>query len=379
MLRNGVDRLTEYSSLFQGKRLGLMTSSSGRDRNLISTTQLLTEAYEVTAFFAPEHGIRGEKEAGDVVETYKDSATGIPVYSLYRKDSTRLTKDMLDKVDTVVFDIQDIGTRYYTYISTLHQTIEDCAMFGKELIVLDRYNPLGDTVEGGVLDLAYKSFVGTYSIPIRHGLTVGEFATMVNEEQALGCQLTVVPVTGWQRESLFFDTGALWLLPSPNMPSFETALFYPGSCLFEGTNLSEGRGTTIPFQCVGAPFVHAEKLAQHMNSKKLPGVLFAPYYFTPTFSKFTGEFSEGVKYYLTDAQRFQPVRTGLELLYSVMEFYPEDFTFLPSTREDGIAFIELLAGDSRILDKTPLDTLLTSYEKESQEFAERKKRYELYK
>ncbi len=236
----------------------------------------------------------------------------------------------METLDAVVYDIQDLGTRFYTFISTLLYVMEDCAAAGRELIVLDRPAPLdGVTVEGGLLEPEYRSFVGAYPLCIRYGLTAGELACMVNAEQKLGCRLTVVPCTGWERTRLFSETGNLWMMPSMGIPHFSTALVYPGTCLFEGTNVSEGRGTACPFEMIGAPFVDGAALAGAMNREGLPGVIFTAACFTPYASKHKGEPCEGVLLHVSDAHAFRPVRTGVTLLYRIREMWPRQFRWKP--------------------------------------------------
>ena len=235
MVLNGLDHLADAAPWLKGRRLGLITSTSGVTRMLTSGIDAIHAQFPLTALFGPEHGVRGDHDAGATVETYTDPATRLPVYSLYRKDSQHMTPEMLDLVDTVIYDIQDIGARFYTYISTLLYVMRDCAAAGKELVVLDRINPLGGKVEGGLLQPGFESFVGAYPLTTRYGLTPGEFARLANEEQHIGCQLHVLPVLGWKREMLFPETGLYWMMPSPAIPNFETALLYPGTCLTEPT------------------------------------------------------------------------------------------------------------------------------------------------
>lgn len=306
MVLNGLDHLADAAPWLKGRRLGLITSTSGVTRMLTSGIDAIHAQFPLTALFGPEHGVRGDHDAGATVETYTDPATRLPVYSLYRKDSQHMTPEMLDLVDTVIYDIQDIGARFYTYISTLLYVMRDCAAAGKELVVLDRINPLGGKVEGGLLQPGFESFVGAYPLTTRYGLTPGEFARLANEEQHIGCQLHVLPVLGWKREMLFPETGLYWMMPSPAIPNFETALLYPGTCLTEATNISEGRGTSAPFELIGAPFINGAALADRMNAKKLPGVIFTAAYFTPSASKHAGRRCEGVHIHLTDTKAMTP-------------------------------------------------------------------------
>lgn len=339
---NGIDRIEAYDQVFRGKRLGLITSSSGINRSFRSSIDLLREAYELVSLFSPEHGIRGSAAAGDEVADSIDPYSGLTVHSLYQKNRTGIPDELLAPLDAVVYDIQDVGCRYYTYISTLISALRDCARADRELIVLDRVNPLGGKAEGNILSREWISFIGAWPLCMRYGLTAGELADMVNEAEQLHCRLTIVPVSGWQRTQLFPETGLSWMMPSPNMPTFETALLYPGTCLFEGTTLSEGRGTTVPFQMVGAPGIDGFLLAQEMNQKELPGVGFTPAFFTPTFSKHAGIPCEGVLIHVTDPHLAEPVRTAVELLFLMRNRYPEQAQFLEST--DTVMGINRLAG-----------------------------------
>lgn len=379
MIKNGIDRIEQYDSLFRGKRLGLITSVTGLTAGFESTINVLHQRYHLTAMFSPEHGVRGNVPAGGLVDTYTDSVTGVKVYSLYRGDSHRMTQEMLDAVDMVVYDIQDVGTRYYTYLYTMLYALEDCAKAGKEFVILDRANPLGDRVEGNVLKPEFKSFVGNFPLAMRYGLTIGEFAQMADDVLGLHAELSVVPVEGWQRDMLYPETGRCWIPPSMGLPGFDAALMYPGLCLFEGTNLSEGRGTTRPFLEIGAPFVDAQELADAMQGKGLKGVAFTTAYFTPTTSKYEGEACQGVNLYVTDMREVSPVEVGMTLLYEIMDRYGEEARFLPPVKEGGRQFIELLCGsDILTRQKKSLPELLEEFGEESRAFAEQKKQYHLY-
>lgn len=379
LLRNGIDCLGQYRQLFQGKRLGLITAPTGLDRNLKSTIQLLHEQFNLVALYAPEHGVRGDKAAGALVDNEVDPHTGVPVYSLYRQDSKRLTADMLEPIDMMVYDIQDVGVRYYTFIYTMLYALEDCARAGREFVVLDRANPLdGQTVEGNVLRPGYRSFVGDYPLAVRYGLTAGEVAVMANDQMKWNARLTVVRCEGWRRSMAFPDTGRLWVHPSMGIPRYESALLYSGTCLFEGTNLSEGRGTTFPFEMIGAPYIQAEQLAAVMNAKRLPGVLFRPVYFNPTFSKHQGKLCQGVQLYITDARAIRPVDVGVEMLFAIKGLYPV-FAFLPPLKEGSRPFIDLLGGDKVYReDDVDVPALLEQFHTESREFSLRKQDYHLY-
>ncbi|WP_027086312.1 exo-beta-N-acetylmuramidase NamZ family protein [Cohnella panacarvi] len=379
-VRYGIDRIAQEGRLLQGKRLGLITSPTGLNAKFESTIKLLHDDYRLTALFSPEHGVRGDRQAGAMVDTYLDPLTGVPVYSLYRRDSKRLTDDMLDAVDAIVYDIQDVGVRYYTFVYTMLYALEDCAKAGKPFIVLDRPNPLdGVTVEGGILRTEYRSFVGNYPMSVRYGLTCGEVATMANDRMGWNGELHVIRCEGWERSMLFPETGRLWVPPSMGLPRFESALLYPGTCLFEGTNVSEGRGTTAPFEIVGAPFIEAEKLADAMNRMQLPGVVFRPIYYKPVFSKFQGELCGGVHLHVSDIRAVQPLETGVRLLYEIMRRY-EAFEFLSPFKEGGRPFIDLLGGSDvyRHTEPDGVNALLERFREESAAFAEQKRTYHFY-
>lgn len=379
MVANGIDRIGEFETLFRGRRIGLITSPSGLTRDFTPTIDRLAGKFTLAALYSPEHGVRGDVEAGGDVDTYVDPVVHVPVYSIYRKDSKRLTDEMLDGVDMVVYDIQDVGTRYYTFISTLLYAMEECARSGRELVVLDRLNPLGgETVEGNLLREEYRSFVGIYPLCMRYGLTAGEFARMADEQRGLHCRLHVVPCAGWERRMLFPDTDRLWVMPTPGIPRFETALLYPGMCLFEGTNISEGRGTACPFEMVGAPFIDGRALAQAMNDKALPGVRFRPVFFKPTASKHSGVACSGIQVHVTDPCEVRAVETGVRLLFEIRRRYPEQFAFRPPVREGGRPMIDLLGGSDELRRADDAEPLLESWREESRRFARTAREYHMY-
>ncbi len=381
MVLNGIDCIDGYAELLKGQKLGLITSISAIDTKLNSTIDVLHSKFKLTALFAPEHGVRGDMAAGASVSTYIDKETNLPVHSLYTKDRKRFTKEMLSEIDTVVYDIQDLGTRYYTFISTLINSVEDCAEHGKKLVVLDRFNPLGGTVcEGNLLKEQFKSFVGVYPLTMRYALTAGELATMVNAQKQLNCELNVVKCENWQRDMMFNSANNIWVAPSLGIPRFDTALMYPGTCLFEGTNMSEGRGTAAPFEIIGAPYINARQYAQKLNALCLDGVAFTPVYFTPTTSKHCGEKCEGVHLHIKDYEAFRPVKTALYMIYTAREMYGSEFAYLPPFKQGGRQFISLLCGDDILLkdDLSSIEKLVSSFESDSKEFADRKKKYHLY-
>ena len=378
MVQFGADRTAEFAHFFTG-RVALLTGPSGRTRSNQSTIQVLKDRCDLQLLLAPEHGVRGDKAAGAFFADEIDPESGLPVCSLYTKESKRLSSQLLERFDTLVYDIADVGCRYYTFISTLYGCITDCAAAGKRLVVLDRPNPLGDRVEGGLLQEEVSSFVGCYPIPVCYGLTCGELARMMNEEQHLGCDLKIVPCANLTREMTFRDWNHYWVMPSLGIPRFETALLYPGTCLIEGTCLSEGRGTADPFAIIGAPFIEADRFSRSMNHLNLPGVVTTPVYFTPTTSKHQGQLCGGIHLHITDEKQLRPVELGVRLLDLLRKCYPDDFRLLPPFREGGKPFLSLLAGH-RAFESPQWDAeeILNRYARECEDFRLRKAPYELY-
>ena len=378
MVLFGVDRVAEYRQLFVG-RTALLTGPSGRTGGNRPTVEVLRDCCDLRLLLAPEHGVRGDKAAGALFSDEVDEETGLPVRSLYTKTSKRLSPETLELFDTLVYDMADVGCRYYTFLSSLRYCIEDCAAAGKRLVVLDRPNPLGDRVEGGLLRPETGSFVGGYSIPVCYGLTCGELADMMNQELGCGCDLKMVPYGGLTREMTFRDWGHYWVMPSLGIPRFETALLYPGTCLIEGTNLSEGRGTADPFAILGAPFIRAEQFSREFNAMGCPGVEATPVYFTPTTSKHQGSLCGGIHLHITHEKQLQPVELGVKLLDLLRQMYPGDFQFLPPVRQDGKPFVSLLAGHRDFEDPNwQAQAILERYRQESREFRQRRKPYEYY-
>lgn len=325
--RTGIDVLAGNGfAQLAGRRVGLITNQTGISRDGTSTIRLLAEAknVELKAIFSPEHGLEGKLDVPRIGDS-KEASTGLPVWSLYGK-TRRPTAESLRGLDTLVFDIQDIGTRFYTYISTLGEAMRVAAEHGLRFVVLDRPNPIGGVeVAGPVLDPGRESFVGFHRLPIRHGMTVGELAGMFNEELRIGVDLEVVRMESWRRRDLFEATGLRWVNPSPNMRSPTEALLYPGVGLLETTNVSVGRGTEIPFEVVGAPWLDGGKLARRLNRAGLEGVRFTPITFTPQASKWKGEVCGGIRIHLTDACRFRPVRTGIEIARALRSIHRDDW------------------------------------------------------
>ncbi|MEH7332897.1 DUF1343 domain-containing protein [Neobacillus drentensis] len=348
--RLGVEVLLQDKiDLIKGKRVGLITNPTGVDQKLNSIVDLLYNNPNVnlTALYGPEHGVRGSAQAGQYVESYIDEKTGVPVYSLYG-NTKKPTPEMLSNVDVLLFDIQDVGTRYYTYIYTMALAMEAAKENNIPIIVLDRPNPLsGAKIEGPVLEDKYSSFVGEYAIPVRHGMTVGELAQLFNKEFRIGADLTVVKMDGWKRNMYYDETPLDFVMPSPNMPTLDTALVYPGACLIEGTNISEGRGTTRPFELIGAPFINSDDLAAKLNSYHLPGVTFRAASFTPTTSKFVNKLSNGIQIHVTDRNSYKPFETGLYIVKTIHDMYPNDFQFR-TPGSNGISFFDNLTGNGSI-------------------------------
>lgn len=384
-VRSGADRLERAASAYvAGKRIGVLTNPTGITRRFRSTVDVCAEqsAGKLTALFACEHGIRGERQAGLLFEDETDPALGVPVYSLYGKHRAP-TPEMLETVDAIVFDFQDLGVRFYTYLTTLIYTMQACAKVGKELIVLDRPNPLGGRrVEGGLLRDGYQSMVGGWRVPFRTGLTIGEFAALVNGQSERKCNLQVVPLEGWRRDMEYPETGLPWIMPSPNMPTMDTVRVYAGTCLFEGTNLSEGRGTTRPFEMIGAPWLDGARVAAAMNRRELPGVMFHPVYFTPMFSKHKGELCGGVHVYVTEPAEYRAVRTGLYLLEQIQELHGEHFAWLPPFKEGSKSFIDLLTGSDTVRlmlhEAGEAERIADEWDREAAEWAKSRKPYLLY-
>ncbi len=336
----GADRIGLLDDMLRGKRLGLITNPTGVNKSLVSTADVLNERYTLAALFAPEHGVRGDAQAGDAVFSYVDERTGVSVYSMYGAAREAAQQEM-HKLDAVVFDIQDVGARFYTYLYTMTQAMTVCKSAGIPFILLDRINPIGGKCEGTVLDRKFSSFVGKYPTPTRSGVTIGEFARYINASEGIGCDLTVLPCEGWNRSLYFDETDLLWIAPSPNMPSVDSALVYIGTCLFEGTNLSEGRGTTKPFETIGAPWLKPREVIRQVEQLDLKGFVLRETYFIPSFSKHAGELCAGIQVHVLDRDAFEPFALGVYLVDIIRRLHPE-FAFLETN------FIDKLLGTDAI-------------------------------
>ena len=330
MVEPGITVLSERCShLLAGKRLGLVTNASAILPDLSSSVDALRRLDDarLVALFAPEHGIDVALAEGVPVISSVNRATGLPVHSLYG-DATRPATSMLEGLDLLVFDIQAVGARFYTYITTLHYVLEAAAAHRLPVIVCDRPNPIGgEIVEGPVLEPDFASFVGAGPLPIRYALTIGELAKLYVDVLGINARVEMMPCTGWKRNMWFDHTGLIWAAPSPNLPSLESAILYPGMCLLEGTNLSEGRGTPLPFQIAGAPWLDGQALADSMNRLELPGVGFRPIQFVPTGGKWAGELCSGVQLHILDRDWLRSVTVVLHLLAAVNALHPETITF----------------------------------------------------
>ncbi len=324
-VKTGIDVLEEDQfTLLKNQKIGLVTNHTGRNRNGVSTIDLLHQSphANLVALFSPEHGIRGALDQ-PVIQDSKDTKTGLTIFSLYGK-TRRPSASMLNGIDTLVFDIQDIGTRFYTYVSTLGYVMEEAAKHNIRVVVLDRPNPIGGiAVQGPLLDPGRESFVGYFSLPVRHGMSMGELALLLNHEKNIRCDLNVVKMQGWPRRSWFDQTQLEWINPSPNMRNLTQALLYPGIGMLETTNLSVGRGTDTPFEILGAPWIQGTRLAASLNRQNLTGVRFVPIRFKPSSSTYRDQNCEGVNLIITHRNRFDPLRTGIEIASQLFELYPQ--------------------------------------------------------
>ncbi len=346
----GLDFLiSDGAAQLKGRRVGLATHPAAVTGDLTdAVTALLRCGVTLTALFGPEHGFSGAVADGQQVQDAVYRYTQLPIYSLYGT-TQEPTPAMLADVDVLVFDMQDVGVRFYTFISTLFYALKGAAKADVPVVVLDRPNPLNGMVrEGPVLTPGFESFVGVLPIPLRYGLTMGELAWYMNGTQGFRADLTVIPMDGWQRDYWFDETGLMWIPTSPAIPHFSTTVVYPGMCFLEGTNVSEGRGTALPFEVCGAPWIDGEALAAYLNALALPGVHFRATQFVPAVSKFVGEVCGGVQIHVIDRVVFRPVTVGLHLLAALKALYPTDFAWLPRSWEGARPHIDLLVGMDQV-------------------------------
>ncbi len=386
MVNNGLDILLANPARLTGRRVGLIANQTSVSAQLDYSWTLLQHAgVKLKRIFSPEHGLFAVEQ--DQIAVTHQPDTGCEIVSLYghNEQSLKPVRELLDGLDLVLFDIQDVGSRYYTYVNTLALFMKASAGLDIEIMVLDRPNPLGgELIEGPLLNPAFHSFVGVMPVPVRHGLTAGEIAHFWRDYKKLDLNLSVVAMEGWRRRMLFPETGLPWVPPSPNMPTVEVAEVYPGMCLFEGLNVSEGRGTTTPFLLSGAPFVDPEALACRLDSMPLEGVVFRPTWFRPTFHKYAGEAVGAIFLHVTDHNLFRPFATGVAMTCALRELYGEQLAFLDGLYEfrDDIPAFDLLAGSSEIrsmiLDNCDSNTIIASWEKDETAFAAIKPGFHLY-
>jgi uncharacterized protein YbbC (DUF1343 family) len=374
-------QITALQQTLKGKRVGFLCNPSSVDADFRLLADRLHASPDITlvCFFAPEHGLRGDRQAGEKIDDYVDEATGLPVYSLYGSRRTP-TADQLAKLDVLLCDKQDVGVRFYTFVWTVVGAMEAAARANKDVVVFDRPNPIGLAKMEGAPTRVHGGLVGPlwagqpFGVPTRHGMTLGEIATLVNEAWATNkARLTVIKVPGYTRAMSFEETGYPWVMPSPNMPTLETAAVYPGTCIFEGANLSEGRGTTRPFELIGAPFVEPSKVVARLNAAKLPGVRFREAWFTPTFEDHAGRLCGGVQVHVTNRDTFDPVRTGLVMLKTFCELYPDDVKVTD--------WVSRLMGVPKLHERIrteSVDTLIREWQADLKQFEKLRKSHLLY-
>ncbi len=386
MLTIGLENYLDEVVPQKQPRIGLLSNHACTNRHLVHSRVLLQEKLgeRLTALFSPQHGFFAEKQDNMIESPDRtDPLTGLPLFSLYG-EHRRPTAAMAAHIDTLLIDLVDVGTRVYTYIYTMAYCMIAAAEFGKKIVILDRPNPIGGAVEGNLLRTDCTSFVGLYPIPMRHGMTIGELALMMNDSFGIGCELEVVRITGWERWQGAREYDFPWIAPSPNMPTPETALVYPGQVIWEGTLDSEGRGTTLPFELVGAPYWQHEPLLARLSACELPGCLLRPAVFEPTSGKHAGRSCVGFQIHVTDRSRFRPFRTSLALLQAVMLEYREEFAFKnpPYEYEFERLPMDLILGDSALRQQlqagVPVLELEAGWQQELAEFIAMREPYLLY-
>lgn len=387
-ITTGLDRIDKlWPNDLKGARVGLVVHPASVNRRLDHAVSvcLKSNLFRPAALFGPQHGILGQTQDNMVEwEGFRDPATGLPVYSLYGK-TRKPRPEMLAGVDALVVDLQDVGSRYYTFIWTLELCMQACGEAGKSIVVLDRPNPInGLVIEGPMLDPEFASFVGLRPMPVRHGMTIAELGAYLRHAYHPGLDYRVIPLRGWKRSLWFDQTRLPWVMPSPNMPTLDTATVYPGMCLLEATNLSEGRGTTRPFELFGAPFIHAETIVNVLAEFKLPGVRFRPVSFQPTFQKYAGLLCGGAQLHVTDRAVFKPFKTGVAVLKAVLNTYPREFKWKqpPYEYEEINMPIDILAGSKRLRKDIEawkdLEDMERWWQKEAKAFEKTRKRHLLY-
>jgi len=371
--------LADIPKALRGRRVGLITNHTGIDRSRTPDIDLIARHpdLELVALLAPEHGIRGDAAEGVKIDDETDPTTGVPVYSLYLAEDRGPTPEMLKNVDVLVYDLQEVGGRTWTYVSTMALSMQAAAKKKIPFVVLDRPNPIGgEIVEGALLDPRFTSFVGMYPIPARHGMTVGELATLFNEHYGIGVELVVARAANWRRSQWFDETGLPWVNPSPNLRSLAALTSYPGSVYFEGTNLSEGRGTDRPFEQIGASWLNAAEVARVMNGMQLPGIRFEAITMpvAATAAKFPGQTISAIRFAITDRDAYRPVRTSLLLIDEIRRQHPREFAWS--------ATIDRLTGSDRVrlaIEGGRLPELLEEWDREAAAFVESRRPFLLYR
>lgn len=373
----GVERLGEpaVQNLLAQKRIGLFTNQSGVDSKLTSSVELVKRNAALQAIFVPEHGLFGAVAAGDEVQSH--DCAGIPVISLYG-DTRRPTREMLDKIDAMLVDIQDVGIRHYTYFSSLAYIMEECAKHNKEVIILDRPNPLGGAMEGPLLKKEYATFVGLYPLPLRHGLTIGEFARFINATQKLNCKLEVVRMKGWKRSMLWQDTGLPWVMTSPQIPTAETALLYGVTGVIGDSTLSVGIGTTKPFAFVGAPFAESSKVKAALDALEISGVAFRAASFTPRYGEYAGELVQGVEVYVLDTRKVNFAELQYKIYLALKKLYSEKVQSQKREYADGYK-MDIVLGESSLRECADEKETFARWQQECADFAKEAQPYLLYK
>lgn len=387
-VRIGLEKyLSETAGKFRDQRIGLICNQASVNHEFRHAADLFFENPQINlrALFGPQHGIRGDVQ-DNMVETSHtfDRQTKLPIYSLY-SETREPSEEMLSDIDVLCFDLQDVGCRVYTFIYTMANAMRACAKYHKKFVVLDRPNPIGGVkLEGNILEKGHESFVGLFPIPMRHGLTVGELAKLFNSEFGINADLEVLTMDGWERQFYLDETDAPWVMPSPNMPTVETAAVFPGTVYLEGTQISEGRGTTRPFEIVGAPYIDAESSAKNLNTLQLPGVIFRAVNFLPTFQKHAGKVCGGVFLHVTDRDEFEPVITGLEIIKHFYHDYEQDFEWKKTAYEyvyDRNPF-DVISGSEltrrQIEANTPMSEIKKSWESGLLDFRSAREKYLLY-
>ncbi|MCD6327610.1 DUF1343 domain-containing protein [bacterium] len=384
-VRTGLDLFAENAP-HQGLSIGLVCNQASVTYDLRHCIDVITERSGncIRVIFAPEHGVFGDQQAQEAVRDGRDERDGPALKTIYGHHLAP-DQEMLGEIDTLVFDLQDIGARYYTFVWTMLHCMRACKVARTPIVVLDRPNPLnGITLEGNMLDGRFASFVGMHPIPIRHGMTIGELGGLLNSEQAIHCDLRVVKMKNWERNTYFNETGLIWIQPSPNMPTLDTALVYPGMCLLEGTNISEGRGTTRPFELFGAPFIDADALVKRLDSLMLPGVRFLKAGFRPTFDKYSGKLCRGVQLHVLNKETFKSYLTGIAVVSAVRQLHPEHFQWKtpPYEFETERLPFDILTGTDKIRlaieSDMPIDQIESGWQQELEQFRSLREKFLLY-